>query len=133
LFRIVIEAKNELVALAPTPVVYVEAVLHKYVTSIPDHDDPSISSKDGDASIIEDTIQAVESIHEKAHCGQDKIWEMCGVCDEWRAADKVCRGIRRLLAYLQDVLWHLTQSYADLACAFVDKDLMYQNDDLSLY
>ncbi|KAG2745089.1 hypothetical protein P692DRAFT_201868844 [Suillus brevipes Sb2] len=88
--EIVIEAKNELVVLASTPVVYVEAVLHKYIASVPDHNNLSISSKDGDASIIEDAIQAVKSIHEKAHCGQDKIWEMCRVCDEWRAADEVC-------------------------------------------
>lgn len=132
---IVREAKDELIALAATPVGYVERILRQYVASVPSDSDGEapIDRRDGDISIIKDAIWTVEKIHEKAHRGQDKIWDTCGVCDEWRAADEVCRAIRRLLAYLQDVLWHLERSYGELACAFVAKELMYQNNCDTLY
>ncbi|KAG0692079.1 hypothetical protein DFH29DRAFT_1009436 [Suillus ampliporus] len=123
-------------ALAATPVAYVERILCQYVTSVPNDSDGEapIDRRDGgDISIIKDTIQTIEKIHEKAHRGQDKIWDTCGVCDEWRAADEVCWAIRHLLAYLQDVLWHLELSYGKLAYAFVAKELMYQNDGDTLY
>ncbi|KAG1881535.1 hypothetical protein C8R48DRAFT_766555 [Suillus tomentosus] len=136
---IVREAKDELIALAATPIAYVEHILRQYVASVSnDSDGEALTDGEealtdrrdgGDISIIKDTIQTIENIHEKAHRGQDKIWDMCGVCDKWRAADEVCRAIRRLLAYLQDILWHLELSYGELACAFVAKELMYQNDD----
>ncbi|KAG1897936.1 uncharacterized protein F5891DRAFT_1191247 [Suillus fuscotomentosus] len=129
---IVREAKDELITLAATPVAYVEHILRQYVASVSnDSDGEALTDRrdGGDISIIKDAIQTIENIHKKAHHGQDKIWDMCGVCDEWRAADEVCRAIRRLLEYLQDILWHLELSYGELACAFVAKELMYQNDD----
>ncbi|KAG1836052.1 hypothetical protein DFJ58DRAFT_735265 [Suillus subalutaceus] len=111
---IVRDAKNKLVALAPTPIAYVEQLLHKYVASVPDATDGEATS--GDISIIKDAIQTIGSIHDKAHHGHDRIWDICGVCDEWRATE-------------EDILWYLNISYGELAYAFVAKELMYQNDD----
>ncbi|KIK34904.1 hypothetical protein CY34DRAFT_97105 [Suillus luteus UH-Slu-Lm8-n1] len=133
---IVREAKDELLALVAAPVAYVQHILHQYITSVQNdsNGEAPIDRRDGgDISIVKDTIQTIEKIHHKAHHGQDRIWDTCGVCDEWRAANQVCQAICHLLAYLQDILWHLELSYGELACTFVANELMYQNDDTLYY
>jgi hypothetical protein len=84
----------------------------------------------GDTSLITDAIGMVRKIHGKAYCGQDSIFDMCGVCDEWRAADEVCRATRQVIEYLEDVLWHVQQGTSSLAIAHVHHTLKYQQDRL---
>ncbi|KAG1844276.1 hypothetical protein C8R48DRAFT_780332 [Suillus tomentosus] len=131
--EIVRDAKDELIGLAvlPGPYAYVEHILAKYVTTIPrecfnietvDHSDP------GDPSVIDDAILKVQGIYEKAFLGQDSILDMCGVCDEWRAADEVCQAIRRVITYLEDVSWNVSQGSTHLAIAHVGQTLKYQKD-----
>ncbi|KAJ8579840.1 hypothetical protein M405DRAFT_869918 [Rhizopogon salebrosus TDB-379] len=87
---IVKEAKDELVALTKTPHAFAQGILSEYVETMPDDDE---SEEPGDMSIFERAIDSVEDIHGKAHHGQDMILQMCGICDEWWAADEVCWGI----------------------------------------
>jgi hypothetical protein len=127
------DAKDELIGLAvlPGPYAYVEHILAKYVATIPrecfdietvDRNNP------GDPSIIDDAIVKVKGIYEKAYLGQDSILNMCGVCDEWRAVDEVCQAIRRVMVYLEDVLWNARQGTTNLAIAHVSGALKYQKD-----
>ncbi|KAG1800496.1 hypothetical protein EV424DRAFT_1352142 [Suillus variegatus] len=133
--ELVKDAKDELVGLAvlPGPYAYVEHILGRYVATVPrecfdietvDREEP------GDISIIDDAICTVRKIYENAYRGQDAIFDMCGVCDEWRAADEVCRAIHRVIGYLEDVLWHVRRGTTELAITHVHQKLKYQSDRL---
>jgi hypothetical protein len=90
---------------------------------MPDDDD---SEEPGDMSIFERAIESVEDIHEKAHRGQDRILQMCGVCDEWWAADEVCWGIRYVISCVEDLMCHALLGNADLVVAHEHCELMFQ-------
>ena len=81
------EAKDELIEYAPAPWTFVEKILGEYVDSMPIDPDNEFEteSSTGDFSVIERALAKVEKIYSKAQKGQVKIYEMCGVCPEWRA------------------------------------------------
>ena len=122
---IVKEAKDELVALTKTPRAFAQGILSEYVGTMPDDDD---SEEPGDMPIFERAIDSVEDIHEKAHRGQDMILQMCGVCDEWWAADAICWGIRCVISCVEDLMCHALLGNADLAIAHEHRELMFQQD-----
>lgn len=59
-----------------------------------------------------------------------RFFDMCGVCDEWRAANEVCRATSQVIEYLEDVQWHVEQGTSTLAIAHVHHTLKYQQDRL---
>ncbi|KIN97246.1 hypothetical protein M404DRAFT_32467 [Pisolithus tinctorius Marx 270] len=122
------DAKDELVAYAPAPRSFVEGILRKYIDSMPDNSDDELTVKSltGDLSIIEDAIATVEKIHSKALKGQVAIYEMCGVCPEWRASEQVCSGIRELTILLEDILCLAMEGTSTLAEAHFLGELAYQ-------
>ncbi|KAG2045965.1 hypothetical protein BDR06DRAFT_977824 [Suillus hirtellus] len=131
--EIVQDAKDELIGLAvlPGPYAYVEHILTKYVATIPREcfNIETVNCSDpGDPSVIDNAILKVQGIYEKAFLGQDSILDMCGVCDEWRAADEVCQAICRVITYLEDVSWNVSQGSTHLAIAHVGQTLKYQKD-----
>ncbi|KAI6151213.1 hypothetical protein BKA82DRAFT_4353069 [Pisolithus tinctorius] len=122
------DAKDELVAYAPAPRSFVEGILGKYIDSMPDDSDDELTAKSstGDLSVIEDAIATVEKIHSKALKGQVAIYEMCGVCPEWRASEQVCSGIRELTILLEDILCLAMEGTSTLAEAHFLGELAYQ-------
>ncbi|KAG1734794.1 hypothetical protein EDB19DRAFT_1910920 [Suillus lakei] len=116
---LVCDAKNKVLQIVPSavPTVYVEDVLRKYVMSL--H-----TSVAGDIEIFGDAVKQVEPYLIWARQGQDKIFNMCGVCDEWRAADEVAHFIGHLVAMLED-LYRLAV-WGDLDEAYLLGETMYQ-------
>ncbi|KAH7917564.1 hypothetical protein BV22DRAFT_1135303 [Leucogyrophana mollusca] len=101
---IVKDAKDELIALTGAPRTYITCILHEFVATMnPENADSPDEDIDGDLKVFKDAIAQVEKIHEKGHRGQDRIYEMCGYCVEWKAADEICRGIRNVIAMIEDL------------------------------
>ncbi|KAH7916997.1 hypothetical protein BV22DRAFT_1135799 [Leucogyrophana mollusca] len=125
---IVKEAKDDLIALTGAPRSFVEGVLQEFVATM---DCESSDNSDGDLNILDRALASIETIHDKAHKGQDKIYEMCGLCVEWHAADVVCKGIRNVVAMLEDIYCLAMQGGAELAEAHMLGELMYQKYDHS--
>lgn len=117
--RLVRDAKNKVLQIVPSavPTVYVEDVLRKYAMSLR-------TSVAGDIEIFGDAVKHIEPYLIWAQQGQDKIFDMCGICDEWRAADEVSRFIGHLVAMLED-LYRLAV-WGDLDEAYLLGETMYQ-------
>lgn len=98
-------------------------VLARYTKSIPD---TPISH--GDREILKDAMSSIEDFLDRASQGQDGILQLCGVSDEWRAADQVCRCMRDTIAMVEDI-YCLTLADGDsgLAEAHLLGELLYQN------
>ncbi|KAG1844231.1 hypothetical protein F4604DRAFT_1689164 [Suillus subluteus] len=112
-------AKNKVLAIVPSgiPTVYVEDVLRKYAMLL--H-----TSVMGDLEILRDRLKLIEPYLIWAQQGQDKIFNMCGICDEWRAANEVSSFIGHLVAMLED-LYRLAV-WGDLDEAYLLGETMYQ-------
>ncbi|KIK15820.1 hypothetical protein PISMIDRAFT_114603, partial [Pisolithus microcarpus 441] len=125
---VVKEAKGELITLAPAPRKFVEGILEQYIDSIPNDSDDEHSAKSGtgDLRIMETAIAKVEEIYSRALKGRVTLYEMCGVCPEWRATEDVCKGIRELIVLLEDVLCLAIQGTSTLAEAHFLDELAYQ-------
>ena len=120
------EAKDELVVYAPAPRSFAEEILGKYIDSMPNDDDEhGLKSTTGDLDIIKKAVATVEEIYQKAQKGQTNIYEMCGICPEWRATDQVCRGIQELLVMLEDILCLAIMGISTLAEAYFFGELAY--------
>ncbi|KAG1891891.1 uncharacterized protein F5891DRAFT_986450 [Suillus fuscotomentosus] len=53
--------------------------------------------------------------------------EMCGVSDEWRAADGVCRFMSEMIGMVEDILLRLAEGGdGELSIAFMGNELWYQ-------
>lgn len=78
----------------------------------------------GDIEIFGDAVKQVEPYLIWARQGQDKIFNICGVCDEWCAADEVARFIGHLVAMLEN-LYRLA-IWGDLDEAYLLGETMYQ-------
>ncbi|KAG2126616.1 hypothetical protein DEU56DRAFT_758861 [Suillus clintonianus] len=117
--ELVRDAKNKVLAIVPSgiPTVYVESVLRKYAMSL-------CTSVVGDIEILKDALGCIEPYLIWAQQGQDKIFNMCGICDEWRAADEVSSFIGHLVAMLED-LYRLAV-WGDLDEAYLLGETMYQ-------
>ncbi|KAG1895955.1 uncharacterized protein F5891DRAFT_1056023 [Suillus fuscotomentosus] len=113
------DAKNKVLALVPSgiPTTYVKSILRKYAMSLR-------TSVAGDIGIFWDGLKLVEPYLLWAQQGQDKNFDMCGVCNEWRAADEVSRFIGHLVAMLEDL--HRLAIWGDLDEAYLLGETMYQ-------
>lgn len=113
------DAKNKVLAIVPsgTSTTYVEGILRKFAMSLRD-------SVAGDIEVFREGLTLVEPYLLWAQHGQDKIFNMCGVCDEWRAADEVSRFIGHLVAMLED-LYRLAV-LGDLNEVYLLGETMYQ-------
>ncbi|KAG1891795.1 uncharacterized protein F5891DRAFT_1197421 [Suillus fuscotomentosus] len=117
--ELVRDAKNKVLQIVPSavPTVYVEGVLREYAISL-------CTSVVGDIEILGDAVRRVEPYLIWAQQGQDKIFNMCGICDEWRAADEVSRFIGHLVAMLEDI--YTLAVWGDLNKAYLLGETMYQ-------
>ena len=123
------EAKDDLINYALAPQTLVERILQEYLDSMPnDSDDEFGAAKSctGDLRIIEAALATVEKFHVKALKGQVAIYEMCGVCPEWRASEQVCHGIKELIVMLEDILCLAMEGTSILAEAHFLGELAYQ-------
>ena len=122
------KAKDELIEYAPAPRTFVEKILGEYVDSMPIDPDNEFETESsmGDLSVIETALAKVKKIYSKAQKGQVKIYEMCGVCPEWRATEQVCRGIKELIIMIEDILCLALQGATTLAEAHFLGELAYQ-------
>ncbi|KAG1843285.1 hypothetical protein DFJ58DRAFT_844393 [Suillus subalutaceus] len=111
--------ENKVLAIVPSgiPTVYVEDVLRKYAMML-------CTSVVGDIEILKDGLDCVKPYLIWAQQGQDKIFNMIGICDEWRTADEVSNFIGHLVAMLED-LYRLAV-WGDLDEAYLLGETMYQ-------
>ena len=125
------EAKDELVEYAPAPRSFIEKLLGEYIDSMPSDLDNEFGAKSstGDLTIIETALAKVEKIQAKAQKGQVSVYEMCGVCPEWRATEQVCQGVRELIVMIEDILCLALQGTSTLAEAYFLGKLAYQKYD----
>ncbi|KAH7904783.1 hypothetical protein BJ138DRAFT_1119087 [Hygrophoropsis aurantiaca] len=124
------DAKDELLELVGgAPRTYVGSVLHKFVATMEYSESAEDDDSDRDVSVITRAIDAIEDIHAKGHAGQDTIYEMCGVCEEWFAADQICRAMRNIVAMLEDIYCLALEGGVALAEAHMLGHLMYQRLD----
>ncbi|KAG1843692.1 hypothetical protein C8R48DRAFT_780533 [Suillus tomentosus] len=120
---VVKHAKDDFMQHIKSPQAFIISVSAKYTKSIPD---TPISH--GDRDILKDAMSSIENFLDRASQGQDGILTLCGVSDEWRAADQVCRRMRDTIAMIEDI-YCLTLSDGDsgLAEAHFLGELLYQN------
>lgn len=123
------DMKDELIAYAPRPHDFMEGILTAYIDSMPnDTNDEYGEAKscEGDLSIIETAISTIEKFFTKANTGHMAIYEICGICPEWRATEQVCQGIKMLIVMLKDILCLAMQGTSMLAEAHFLEELAYQ-------
>ncbi|KAG2116472.1 uncharacterized protein F5147DRAFT_768838 [Suillus discolor] len=96
--------------------------MDEYSKTMPDPDlDPTGR---GDKSIFEHAIENFENFIDRANGGLDGILQMCGICDEWRAADAICKFMREMVGMVEDILLRLAEGGdSELAVAFMEEHL----------
>ncbi|KAG2361810.1 hypothetical protein BDR07DRAFT_1485382 [Suillus spraguei] len=78
-------------------------------------------------SIFEHAITRLEDFLDQANHRLDGILQMCGVSDEWRAADGVCRFMREMIGMIEDILLRLAEGRdGELSITFMGNELWYQ-------
>jgi hypothetical protein len=115
-------AKDDFMQHVKVPYKFIEGILDAYTKTIPD-----APGKNGDINILEEAISGLEDFLDRASRGQDGILQLCGVNDEWCAADGVCRFMREMMAMIEDILCHALSGDSDLAVAYMEEELLYQN------
>jgi hypothetical protein len=64
---------------------FFDLLMDEYSKTMPD---PELyPTRNGDKAVFERTMASFEDFLDRASHGLDRILQMCGVCDEWRAAD----------------------------------------------
>jgi hypothetical protein len=101
---------------------FIEGILDAYTKTMPD-----APGEYGDIKILEEAISGLEDFLDRASRGQDGILQLCGVNDEWRAADGVCKFMRDMMGMIEDILCHALSGDSDLAVAYMEEELLYQN------
>ncbi|KAG2138356.1 hypothetical protein DEU56DRAFT_912518 [Suillus clintonianus] len=116
-------AKDDFMAHIKSPQIFTLGVLAEYTKSIPD-----APGTHGDREILKRAMSSIEDFLDRASRGQDGILQLCGVCDEWRAAEQVCRSMRDTIAMVEDIYCHaLSDGDAELAVVHLLKGFLYQN------
>lgn len=116
-------AKDDFMQYVRSPRTFTLGVFAEYTKSIPD-----TPGGHGDREIFKRAMSSIEDFLERATRGQGGILQLCGVCDEWRAADQVCRGMSDTIAMVDDIYCHaLTDGDAELAVVHFLKGFLYQN------
>lgn len=106
-----------------SPQRFTTGVFTKYTQSFPD-----APRSHGDREIFQRAISSIENFLTRATRGQDGILQLCGVCDEWRAADQVCRSMKDTIAMVEDIYCHaLCDGDAQLAVVHFLGGFLYQN------
>ncbi|KIK35110.1 hypothetical protein CY34DRAFT_17242 [Suillus luteus UH-Slu-Lm8-n1] len=92
-------AKDDFMAHIKSPRRFFDLLMDKYSKTMPDPNlDPT---RHGDKSIFEHTIENFKNFIDKANGRLDGILQMCGICDEWCAADAICKFMREMLSQVQ--------------------------------
>ncbi|KAG1789964.1 uncharacterized protein HD556DRAFT_1446539 [Suillus plorans] len=118
-------AKDDFMAYVKVPRRFFDLLVDEYSKTMPD---PELyPTENGDKSVFERAITNLEEFLHRANRGLDGILQMCGVSDEWRAADSVCRFMREMIGMVEDILLHLADGGdSELAIAFTGNELWYQ-------
>ncbi|KAG1889044.1 uncharacterized protein F5891DRAFT_1198826 [Suillus fuscotomentosus] len=116
-------AKDDFMQHVRSPRTFTLGVFAEYTKSIPD-----TPGGHGDQEILKRAMSSIEDFLERATRGQDGILQLCGVCDEWRAADQVCWSMRDTIAMVEDIYCHtLSDGDAELAVVHLLNGFLYQN------
>ncbi|KAG1857779.1 hypothetical protein F4604DRAFT_1931263 [Suillus subluteus] len=116
-------AKDDFMAHIKSPQKFTLGVFAEYTKSIPD-----APGTHGDREILKRAMSSIEDFLDRASRGQDGILQLCGVCDEWRAAEQVCTSMRDTIAMVEDIYCHaLSDGDAELAVVHLLKGFLYQN------
>ncbi|KAG2125359.1 uncharacterized protein EDB93DRAFT_1258223 [Suillus bovinus] len=106
-----------------SPQIFTIGVFTEYTKSFPD-----APGSHGDREIFQRAISSIEDFLTRATRGQDGILQLCGVCDEWRAADQVCRSMKDTIAMVEDIYCHAVRDGdAELAVIHFLGGFLYQN------
>ncbi|KAG2030870.1 hypothetical protein BDR03DRAFT_1016705 [Suillus americanus] len=118
-------AKDDFMTYVKAPQRFFDLLIDEYSKTMPD---PEVCpTRNGDKSVFECAITSLEEFLDQAHRGLDGILQMCGVSDEWRAADGVCRFMREMIGMIEDILLRLAEGGdSELLIAFVENELWYQ-------
>jgi hypothetical protein len=119
---VVKHAKDDFMQHVKAPREFIEGILGAYTKTMPD-----APGEYGDTRILEQAISCLEDFLDRASRGQDGILQLCGVNDEWRAADGVCRFMRDMMGMIEDILCYALSRDSDLAAAYMEEELLYQN------
>ncbi|KAG1818250.1 hypothetical protein EV424DRAFT_1540192 [Suillus variegatus] len=118
-------AKDDFMAYIKAPRRFFDLLVDEYSKTMPD---PELyPTGHGDKSVFEHAIESFENFIDRANSGLDGILQMCGICDEWRAADAVCKFMREMVGMVEDILLRLAEGGdSELAVAFMEGELWYQ-------
>ncbi|KAG1787160.1 uncharacterized protein HD556DRAFT_1449089 [Suillus plorans] len=118
-------AKDDFMAYVKSPRRFFDLLVDEYSKTMPD---PELHpTANGDKSIFERAITRLEDFLDQANRGLDGILQMCGVSDEWRAADGVCRFMREMIGMIEDILLRLAEGGdGELSITFMGNELWYQ-------
>ncbi|KAG1811604.1 hypothetical protein EV424DRAFT_1349622 [Suillus variegatus] len=118
-------AKDNFMAYIKAPRRFFDLLVDEYSKTMPD---PELyPTGHGDKSVFEHAIESFENFIDRANSGLDGILQMCGICDEWRAADAVCKFMREMVGMVEDILLRLAEGGdSELAVAFMEGELWYQ-------
>ncbi|KAJ8581682.1 hypothetical protein M405DRAFT_868455 [Rhizopogon salebrosus TDB-379] len=116
------DAKDDFINHIKAPRVFIERILHAYTSTMPEE-----AGENGDTGVLEDAISCIQDLLHRATRAQDGILQLCGVSDEWRAAEEVCGCMRDMVTMVEDILCHALSGDADLASAHASKELLYQS------
>ncbi|KAG1888679.1 hypothetical protein F4604DRAFT_1915720 [Suillus subluteus] len=94
-------AKDNFIQHVRSPQTFTLGVFAEYTKSIPD-----TPGGHGDREILKRAMSDIENFLDRATRGQDSILQLCGICDEWRAADQVCWSMRDTIAMVEDIYCH---------------------------
>ncbi|KAG1869104.1 hypothetical protein C8R48DRAFT_771278 [Suillus tomentosus] len=118
-------AKDDFMTYVKAPRRFFDLLVDEYSKTMPD---PEVCpTGNGDKSVFERAITSLEDFLDRANRGLDGILQMCGVSDEWRAADGVCRFMREMIGMVEDILLRLAEGGdGELSIAFMGNELWYQ-------
>ncbi|KAG2038607.1 hypothetical protein BDR03DRAFT_1009597 [Suillus americanus] len=114
-------AKDNFMRHIKSPQIFTLGIFAEYAKSIPD-----APGSHEDREILKHVMSSIKDFLDRACRGQDGILQLCGVCDEWRAADQVCRSMRDTIAMVEDIYCHaLSDGDAELAVVHLLKGFLY--------
>ncbi|KAG2134929.1 uncharacterized protein EDB93DRAFT_1107253 [Suillus bovinus] len=112
-------AKGDFMAYVKAPRRFFDFLVDEYSKTMPD---PKLyPTRQGDKSVFEHAIENFENFIDRANSRLDGILQMCGICEEWRAADAVCKFMREIVGIVEDILLHLADGRdGELVIAFME-------------
>ncbi|KAG2362628.1 hypothetical protein BDR07DRAFT_1376372 [Suillus spraguei] len=118
-------AKDNFMTHIKAPRRFFDLLADEYSKTMPDPELYPTGSRD--RSVFERAITSFEDFLDRANCGLDGILQMCGVCDEWCAAEGICKFMREMIGMVEDILLCLAEGRdSELVAAFIEGELWYQ-------